>query len=494
MARVPVGPAQEISMPAITSLGIGSGLDINSMVSQLVALERRPLDAMRAEASRLQTQVSSYGKLNSLFSSLQDASNKLADSALWARTVASSSDDGAVAVIGGNGAAAGRYAVSVQALAGSQTVAAATPLAGADAPVGSGSLTITLGRWDDAVFTAKDGLDAVTLAVGADDTLASLRDKINALGAGVTAALVTDAAGVRLSLRSSATGADNGFRITASDDDGSGADAAGVSRFAYDPAGGGAGMALKQAATDARATVNGIDIVSASNELSGVVEGLTLRLRQETTGSVDLAVERDSPTLKAAVKSFADAYSELARYIAEQTKYDPSAKVGGPLQGDSGVGSLQQQMRAVLNAGSGASAVFGRLSDVGLELQRDGTLAIDDARLEAALAQPLELQKAFAHRDNDIPANNGFARRYADLASQVLGVDGSLTTRTEGLRQRITRNGEQQERLNERVERFQQRLVAQYSAMDANLSRLNALSSYVSQQLAALTRNTQGNS
>jgi len=487
MARVLVGPAQETSMPAITSLGIGSGLDINSMVSQLVALERRPLDAMRAEASRLQTQVSSYGKLNSLFSSLQDASNKLAGSALWARTVATSSDDTAVAVIGGNGAAAGRYAVSVQALAGSQTVAAATPLAGADALVGSGSLTITLGRWDGAGFTAKDGLDAVTLDVAADDTLASLRDKINALGAGVTAALVTDAAGVRLSLRSSATGADNGFRITASDDDGSSADAAGLSRFAYDPAGGGSGMSLKQDATDARATVNGIDIVSASNELSGVVEGLTLRLRKATTAAVDLAVERDSATLKAAVKTFAEAYSELARYIAEQTKYDPAAKVGGPLQGDSGVGSLQQQMRAVLNAGSGASAVFGRLSDVGLELQRDGTLAIDDAKLEAALAQPLELQKAFAHRDNDVPANNGFARRYADLATQVLGVDGSLTTRTEGLRQRITRNGEQQERLNERVERFQQRLVAQYSAMDANLARLTSLGNYVTQQLAALT-------
>ena len=476
-------------MPAITSLGIGSGLDINSMVSQLVALERRPLDAMRAEANRLQTQVSSYGKLNSLFSGLQDASNRLASSALWARTVATSSDDSAVAVIGGNGAAAGRYAVSVQALAGSQTVAAVTPLVDANALVGSGSLSIELGRWETGSFTAQAGAAAVTLDVGPDDTLGTLRDKINALGAGVTAALVTDAAGVRLSLRSSATGADNGFRITASDDDGSTTDTAGLSRFAYDPAGGGAGMALKQDATDARATVNGIDIVSASNELTGVVEGLTLRLRKETATAVDLAVERDGAGLKEAVKSFAEAYSELARYIAEQTKYDPAAKVGGPLQGDSGVGSLRQQMRAVLNAASGASAVFARLSDVGLELQRDGTLAIDDARVEAALAQPLELQRAFAHRDSDVPANNGFARRYADLAAQVLGIDGSLTTRTEGLRQRITRNGEQQERLNERVERFQQRLVAQYSAMDANLSRLNALSSYVSQQLAALTQN-----
>jgi len=151
-------------------------------------------------------------------------------------------------------------------------------------------------------------------------------------------------------------------------------------------------------------------------------------------------------------------------------------------------------MRAVLNAGSAHQRSSAGCRDVGLELQRDGTLAIDDARLEAALAQPLELQKAFAHRDNDVPPTTASRGVYADLATQVLGVDGSLTTRTEGLRQRITRNGEQQERLNERVERFQQRLVAQYSAMDANLSRLNALSSYVSQQLAALTQNRQDDS
>jgi flagellar hook-associated protein 2 len=158
------------------------------------------------------------------------------------------------------------------------------------------------------------------------------------------------------------------------------------------------------------------------------------------------------------------------------------------------VGSLQQQMRAVLNASSGASANYPRLSDIGLELQRDGTLSIDAGKLGAALANPVELRKAFAHRDEDVAANNGFARRYADLATRVLGIDGSLTTRTEGLRQRISRNGEQQERLNERVERYQQRLVAQYTAMDANLSRLNALSGYVTQQLAALTQSSNSDS
>jgi flagellar hook-associated protein 2 len=131
--------------------------------------------------------------------------------------------------------------------------------------------------------------------------------------------------------------------------------------------------------------------------------------------------------------------------------------------------------------------VFPRLSDIGLTLQRDGTLSVDEARIDSAMANLAELKKAFAHRDPDEPANDGFAQRYAELASRVLGVDGSLTTRAEGLRQRISLNGDKQERLNERVERFQQRLVAQYTAMDANLSRLNALSSYVTQQLAALT-------
>lgn len=473
-------------MPAITSLGIGSGLDINGMVSQLVALERKPLDQMRAEATRLQTQVSSYGKLSSLFSSLQDAAAKLAGSALWARTLAVSSDDSAVTASGGSGAAAGRYAVTVQALASSQTLAAAASEASADVPVGAGTLTLSAGRWDGGGFVPRAGAGPVTLEITASDTLATLRDKINALGAGVNASLVSDASGVRLSLRSAATGADNGFRIAASDADGNDVDAAGLSRFAYDPAAGTGGMVLKQAAGDARATVNGIDVVSAGNELSGVVEGLTLRLRKETTTAVDIAVDPDTAAVKAAVKAFTDAYGELARTIGEQTKYDPAAKAGGPLQGDGAAKSLQQQLRAVLNTASGASAIFPRLSDIGLELQRDGTLAIDETKLEAALGRPAELQKAFGWRDDAEPANDGFARRYADLAARVLGADGSLSSRAEGLRQRISRNGEQQTRLNERVDRFQQRLVAQYTAMDANLSRLNALSTYMTQQLAAL--------
>ena len=484
-------------MAAITSLGIGSGLDINSMVTQLVALENRPLTQMKAQANSLQTQVSSYGKLNSLFSALQTASNKLTNPTLWTQATASSSDAASVSVTGGSGATAGNYAVSVQKLAGSQTVASAGAFPDASALVGAGQFKVELGAWEDnppLTFVPRVGGGSATIDVTANDTLQTLRDKINALGVGVSASLVTDSSGVRLAMRSSATGAENGFRVTTTDDDGIDTDAAGLSRFAYDPEGGANTMTLKQAAQNAKATVNGIEVESASNELSGVVSGVTMNLHKLTTGDVDVTVATDRQGIKDAITAFATAYNDLAKTIAEQTKYDPTSKVGGPLQGDSAVGSLQRQLHAVLNTASSASSAFPRLSDVGLQIQRDGTLKVDATKLDTAANNLTELKKAFANSDTGNVNNQGFARRYADLATQVLGVDGSLTTRTEGLRQRLTRNSTDQEKLAARVDRYQQRLVAQYTAMDSNLSKLNSLSTYLTQQLASLSANSSSSS
>ena len=475
-------------MPAITSLGIGSGVDINSIVSQLVAVESRPLTQMRQEASALQTQVSSYGQLSSLFGALQSAANKLTGSSLWTQSAATSSDDTAVAVVGGSSAAPGSYAVSVQKLATNQTVVSGTSYASASEPVGAGTMTLEMGKWDlpPMNFVPQVGRAPLTLTVTNTDTLQTLRDKINELGSGVSAAIVSDSNGARLSLRSSSTGADNGFRLSVADGDGNNTDAAGLSRFAFDPGSGNTQMEQKVAAANAEATVNGIAVVSASNELSTVVEGLTLRLRKEGAGSTVVAVTSDRDAVKGAIQGFADAYNTLSKTISDQTRYDPASKVGGPLQGDSAATSLQRQLRGLLNAGSGASATFARLSDVGLEVQRDGTISVDSAKLGSATANLVELKKAFANSDTGNARNDGFARRYAALATQVLGTDGTLTTRTEGLRDRITRNSDEQTHVAERVDRFRARLVAQYTAMDASLSRLNGLSNYVTQQLNAI--------
>ncbi|NUQ50246.1 MAG: flagellar filament capping protein FliD [Phycisphaerae bacterium] len=234
------------------------------------------------------------------------------------------------------------------------------------------------------------------------------------------------------------------------------------------------------------AAVSVVPIESATNELAGVVEGLTLRLRGTSATPVDVDVSADREAITEAVKNLASAYSDLAKYIGEQTKYDATSKAGGPLQGDSAVGNVLARLRSVINSASGASAAFARLSDVGLELQRDGSLAVDGAKFDKALGDLAGLQKAFAHSDPLDAANEGFARRFATLTTEMLAVDGSLTTRTEGLRKLITQNGEKQSRLEDRVERYQARLVQQFTAMDSNLARLNALNSYVTQQLAGM--------
>ena len=477
-------------MATITSLGVGSGLDLNTIVTQLVSLERKPLQQMQSNANALNSKVSLYGKISSLFSSLKDASNKLTEPSLWQSTKVTSSDANTVSVSASAGAATGNYAVAVQALAGNQTLAAGSAQPAATDLVGAGTLTLQSGRWnsDPSAFTAGTA-SALQIEVSAGDTLQSLRDKINSAGAGVTASLVTDANGVRLTMRSDASGVANGFRLSVADGDGNSADSAGLSRFAYDPPGGVAGMDLKKAAANAAATVNGIPVESATNEISGAIDGLTLTLRGITTGTpVNLSATRDRDAVVAGIKTFADAYNALAGYLGEQTKYDATSKVGGPLQGEAAANSMQSQLRSIINASSGASSVYSRLSDVGLQVQRDGTLKIDDAKLTAASNNPAELKKAFANSDSLVSSNNGFARRYSTLASQALGVDGTVTARTQGLQKLLTKNGDDQTRLNDRVDQFQRRLVAQYTALDGNLSKLNALSSYVTQQIAQMNR------
>ena len=477
-------------MATITSLGIGSGLDLNNIVTQLVALERKPIGQMQQKANQLQTQVSSFGQIKSLMSAVQTASNALTDPLLWTRSAVSSGDAGVVSVQSGSNVAAGNYAVTVQSLASTQTLASSTTYTDSSALIGAGTLNLQLGAWDgtQSNFTAKTGSNATQIEVTAEDTVQTLRDKINGAGAGVTASLVTDSSGVRLSLRSTSTGAQNGFRLQATDNDGN--DALGLSLVAFDPPNGATAMQLMQGSADAKATVNGIAVASSSNTLSGVIDGLTLNLNKVSASAVNVSATSDRGAVGDAIKTFASAYNAMVSYIGEQTKYDPTAKVGGNLQGDSAATNLQERLRGMVGASTGASSTFSRLSDLGLQVQRDGTLLTNQTQLDAATGNLAELKRAFVNSDVGNSGNDGFARRYANLATQALGVDGILTTRTAGLQKLIAKNGDDQSALNDRVDTFQRRLVAQYTALDAKVAQLNSLSSYVTQQVAQWTKNS----
>ncbi len=471
-------------MAGISSPGLGSGLDVKSIVAQLVALERKPIEKVQAERKSTETRLSSFGLLQSYTVNIRDAAKKLASAETWKKATASSSNEAAVAATSTSNTASGSYSIEVSQLARAQGLA--SPLYGsASSPVGSGTLTIQLGAWSTGVpptFTPKAGASATPITItntpAGSDSLESVRDSINAAEAGVTASIVNDGAGYRLVLRSSATGEENAVKITATGD-------ASLSNLAYSPDEASTGaMSQTVSARNAQAVINGLAISSSSNTLDATITGLTLTLKQTTTTPVDVSVSKDSAAMRTAVDDFVKAYNALNTYITEQTKYDPNTKVAGKLQGDASVRSLQSQLRTLAQASSGASATLSRLSSVGIETQRDGSLMVSSSKFEAALTSPTTLALAFTN-DAVGDANDGFGVRFSTLTTTLTDTGGLLDSRSEGLRNQMKRHDEQIARLEDRVSRTEARLLQQYNTLDSNIGKLNSLGSYVNQQVTA---------
>jgi flagellar hook-associated protein 2 len=479
---------------SINSAGIGSGLDVNAIITQLMAIEQRPLTALQTQATGIKAEVSTFGQLQSYFSALQDKSKALTAATLWSTTTATSADAGSVAVSTGTNAAAGSYAVGVTRLATVQTVTAAA-LASSTSTLSEGSLNIELGTWTGAPtsgFTAKAGSTPITVTIGADETsLAAVRDKINAAAAGVTASIVNDASGARLSLRSTATGAENAFRITATETLDDGVAATGLSMLGYTAIGAGAQMTRSETAVDALATLNGIAVTSASNTLTNVVDGLTVNLLRATTEPVSVTVAADTAGIKQKITDFIAAFNGVAGFLRDQMAYNPDSKVGGALQGDPTTVSLQRALRNVLNEASTASSAFTRLADVGITMQADGTLTADATKLGAGLANLPELKKLLA-TDGADAASSGFMQRWRDLADAALGTGGTFETRTSSLNSRLSRNTKDQDSMQLRLNSIESRMRAQYTALDTKMAQLNGLSAYMTQQIAQFNKSTNG--
>jgi flagellar hook-associated protein 2 len=214
------------------------------------------------------------------------------------------------------------------------------------------------------------------------------------------------------------------------------------------------------------------------------VDGVTLKLTGVTASAVDINVVQDNDTLKKQLQAFADAYNAVQTLITTQTKYDAATKTGGPLQGDGAAVGLQRALRNLAGVSSGASSTFARLADAGLGTDANGQMVVNGTKLDNALANPTELKKLFANTDLVVPANNGLGQQFKALADSMLSIDGSLTTRSDGLRTRLDQNSKQQDRLTDRIAQTEKRLRAQYTALDTQLANLNGLSSYVTQQIA----------
>lgn len=470
-------------MSTISSAGIGSGLDVDSIVEAMVSLERKPIQTLQTQEKALDTRLSSYGKLQSYLSELREASSALTNPSTWSQTSGKSSDDTAVKVTTGSQTQPGDYSIEVASLAAAQTIATTQTYASPTALVGAGTLTIESGRWSGSSFTGSGASTQITLSE--TDTLQSARDKINASGGNVVASIMNDSTGSRLVLRSRETGEANGFRVSANDADGNNSDNQGLSALAYTGPSG-AGAQLAQAASDAVATINNMTVRSSSNTLSDVFDGLTLTLYKATTIPVHVSATLDTDAMKKSIENFVSKYNQLATFLSTETRYDSDNDVAGSLQNDGGALAIRNQLRTMLSGDSAASSMFSRLSDVGFDIQADGTIKLQSAKMTNALSNVGELKKLFAHAELGDDSKDGLMVQMRRLTDSMLGFDGAIASQTDSLKRRISDNQDRQERMEDRVSQVEKRLRAQYTALDAKMGTMSGLSSYLSQQIALL--------
>lgn len=477
---------------AISSTGIGSGLDVTSIISQLVALEKAPLTKLETQATAIQAKLTTMGTIKSQVSALSDASFKLTLDGSWSSSTLTTSNSSAVSGTVTGTAAASSFGVAVSQLAKAQTASSSVIASGEQ--IGTGTMTIDLGTWDygtvstplvPPVFGTPSSTVAITISSG-EDSLASIAQAINDADAGVTADIVTDTTGQRLVIRSSTTGEASGFRIKVTNDgDLDNANSTGLSRLAFDP---GTvpvyGLAENSytRAQNALATVNGISISSATNTLTGAVSGITLQLSAVTTTDANIQVNVDKAAVRKNVDDFVAAYNALNTTLADATKYDSATKTAGIFQGDATAVGLKNALISMLGSSS-LGSTFAHLSDAGLELQQGGGLKVNNTKLTAAFADLDNLKKLFK-TDNGNVLTNGFALKVKEFSRGLLATDGMVNAKTGSLDIAVARNTKEQDKVNERIVLVTARLKKTYSALDARMANLTALNTYITQQVA----------
>lgn len=460
-------------MASITSLGVGSGLDINSLVSQLVAAERAPKDSrLQREDAKLTTEFTALATLKGAMAGLQAAARAMSAPTSLSLNRASVGDEQYFTASVSGQAVAGSYDVRVQQLATAARLGSGVYPDGPTSSVGTGTLEFTVGSTSFSVEIAAGG-----------DTLARIRDAINSApdNTVLRATLIGDADGSYLVLTGLATGAANGITVSATDA------SAGLAQLVDDL--NDFDDATDVAAQDAIVHVSGYEIRGERNAISGAIDGVTLNLRKATPvgETVSLAVERDDNAIKGRIEGFVSAWNTLAQQIRTLGRYDATTKQAGPMLGDSLLRGVETQLRRMLaEPVAGTTGSFRTLSSLGVELTETGTLKLDPARLQAALAaDPAAVSRVFS-------SGSGVAVRVMEYLDARLSSDGEFAARDARISTQRRRLEAEKQALDARMLLVQQRYMRQFTAMDGMLAQLQSTSSYLSQQLEGLAKLANG--
>lgn len=449
---------------AISTLGIGSGIDVNSIVSQLMALERRPLDMLNQRKSTYNSELSAYGTIKSDLAAIQTAMAGLKDSTGFDVFKATPADSTFFTATADSTAIAGSHTVTVGQLAQSQKLVSAAFADTGTTQLGTGSLLISNGTSSFSVT-----IDS------SNNTLAGIANAINSdtNNIGVSATILNDGTGYRLVISPNDTGTSKAVTVAVTDSgDGNNTDNAGLSRLSYTA--GAYNLTQTQAAQDATLTVDGLaGITSASNTVTGVIQGVTLNLK--AAGSTTLQVSVDTDALTAKVNSFITAYNKF------NTDVQSLHQKGGALEADNTVLSIQSQIRDVFNTSMNISGnAYNYLSQIGVSIQKDGSLSLDSATFTSALTGNIQdVTSLFTD------STQGFGQRMYSMVSAMLQSDGVVQSATDGINAMIADITSRTDQMQVRLDQMQIRLQAQYSALDAMMGTMTSTSNLLMSRLGA---------
>ena len=386
-------------MASISSLGIGSGLDLSNLVSGLLAAERRPLEnSLNRRESTLAAELSGIGLMRSAIADFRASLSSLSNADSFTTRSLSNSNTDAIEASVSNEASPGNYSLDVQNLAEQHSLASSS-YADINQEIGTGTLTIRFGTITGpgfGSFAVNPDKAAQTLTIdSSNNTLAGLRDYINQNEFGFSAAIINDGSGYRLTLTSDSSGEASAMEITVSDSDGSDVDNLGLSNLAYNA--GAANLIQTQAGEDALLTVNGLTVTSSSNTLNDMIEGLSLTLKQETNGTpVSIQIKENSDALKSSIESLVEDFNSMISQLNDLGK--AGEEESGILVGDATLRNFVNSVRShITSEVPGVPGDIRALVDIGITTQRDGSLSIDSGKLNAALSEhPNQVKALFA--------------------------------------------------------------------------------------------------
>jgi flagellar hook-associated protein 2 len=455
-------------MAGLTTNGLGSGLDINSLVSQLVTAEKSTKQAQitRSQTSTVTT-ISALATLKGAMGAFNTALTPLKSIEVFSARSATSSETEYFTASSTNVASPGSYDVQVEAIASAHQISSSGVVGGSSVAVGTGTLTLSVGT------------KTFSVAIEApNNTLAHVRDAINNATDNdnvVSATIVNASDGAHLVLSTGSSGNANAITVTQAGGDG------GLARFETGPVLTTNYRELRPA-RDAEVWIAGYQHFSPTNTISNVIDGVTINLLKAEPGDVKtLTVANDTSATVGRVKSFVDQFNALSKQIATLRSYEPTTKKAGPLLGDAMLRAIETEMRGkIANPVAGASGAYQTLASVGITTEKDGSLKLDNTKLTAAMNADFEgVARLFGSAD-------GVAARLGNALTPRLASDAELDIRTKRLNQKSVELQKEQAALDARMAKVEARYRAQFNNLDSMLAKMSSTSSYLSQQLTQI--------